>query len=136
MEIILEKDGDVVTLKDGNAYYCLWLTFLPFIAWALAIFKKQFKGVVVNIFAFSVILAIITMILGSISPILEAFVQGLGIIAYIYFTVMYTLNANKYSIAAKLESGYTVKNINEPGVREAVAVCRQTSYPIFQITNF
>ncbi len=144
MNVIFEKDGEVLQYGVGSALYLL-LGFIPMvgalIVLIMTIMKRQFRGVWLNQLIVGLILGILFIIGIVISAVLSS--AGLVYILYIAIlacslamTITYTINANLYSVKQRLEEGYTVKNLNDPQVAEFVEKARNTKLPFFQITRF
>ncbi len=122
--ILLTKGGETRTVKAGNALYML-LGFIPVVGGiiflVLSIIKKQFRGICLNELLWSLIIAIIAILLpligATISLGFAAFLSLIDILAMfilaIYIFVHLILNANKYSLAQYIKEGYEVSNMDQ-----------------------
>ncbi len=124
--ILLTKDGELRTVKPGNAWYIL-LVFIPFVGsiifLVLAIIRKQFKGIFLNEFLLGAILSLafffVSLLVGLISLKLGAVIMMILSIGVLIFGVVLYVdlvsNANKYSLSQYLADGYEITNENELG---------------------
>lgn len=141
MDIQLEKDGKQVSYKTGTALYIL-LTYIPLIGWFIMLFltivRKQFKGIILNQLLLSVIfsfvLSLVRLVFGA-GAIFGIASSVLSIFVLIVF-VIYVLNANYYSIKARLDEGYTVVNGDDEAVKLAVQRAVNIKLPFWQILSF
>lgn len=141
MDIQLEKDGKQVSYKTGTALYIL-LTYIPLIGWFIMLFltivRKQFKGIILNQLLLSVIfsfvLSLVRLVFGA-GTIFGIASSVLSIFVLIVF-VIYVLNANYYSIKARLDEGYTVVNGDDEAVKLAVQRAVNIKLPFWQILSF
>lgn len=141
MNVILEKDGEQRSYYAGNAMYLL-LSFVPLIGTLitliLAISKKQFRGIFLNMFIYSIAFSIIVFAFTAGGVIEQAtpFIILLYLVIYYYFFIMYVLNANYYSIRQRIIEGYVVVNGDDPQVKFAVEKAESTRKPFWQLTKF
>lgn len=147
MNVILDKDGDVLEYKAGGAYYLL-LSFIPMIGGIITlimiIFKKQFRGIILNELILSIIYTLIYFSLyGALNFTNSTTLLYITIVLLLIATVLmvtiyinYVLNANYYSIKQRLHEGYTVVNNEEPQVMAAVQKAELIKVPFWQVTKF
>lgn len=140
MNINLEKDGQTLSYKTGNAFYLL-LSFIPvvgsIVVLVLTIMRKQFRGILLNQFIIGLISILVLF--------LSIFTGSEGIISFVYILLLvfmlvvyvnYVVNANYYSIKQRLEEGYTVVNADDAEVQAAIAKANNVKFPFWQITKF
>lgn len=137
MKVILEKGGKEVSYKAGPALYLL-SALIPLLGWILTLVFKQFKGVSLNQYILYIIFSVIAKVALSIFG--NGFIYGiialvLSILSIVVL-VVYILNANYYSIKARIDEGYTVTNMNEPAVQLAVSKAESINTPFWQILKF
>ncbi len=125
-DILLTKDGEVRTVKPGNAWYVL-LVLIPFVGsiifLVLSIVRKQFRGIFLNGFLIGLIAGGVIMVLSIVGGIINIklgeslmIISWLVYIAFaIYMYIHFVLNANKYSLSQYLADGYEITNENELG---------------------
>lgn len=152
MNIILEKNGQQIEYRAGNALYLL-VAFIPYIGGLISLvlqFKnKHIKGIFLNqliIAAAAVVAMIVVLIISSTTGVDSALGQILAIILVmlmiafailsIWMTVAYILNANYYAIKQRLAEGYSVVNEQDATVALAVQKAEQIKVPFWQITKF
>lgn len=147
MNVILDKDGDVLEYKAGGAYYLL-LTFIPaiggIITLIMIIFKKQFRGIILNELILSIIYTLIYFgLFGALTftngTTLLYITIGLLLLATLLMVTIYinyVLNANYYSIKQRLLEGYTIVNSEEPQVMATVQKAELINIPFWQFTKF
>lgn len=136
MKVRLEKDGKVREYKAGVAMYQIWTIIFPPVSLILSIVFKQFKGTYLNILIISFIVSMVATVIGQANASLYALLGLVGYIAITYLAIMYTLNANKYSVRARMEEGYRVTNMDDPQVAAFVQSVGTARKPFLQILGF
>lgn len=140
MNIVLEKDGQSVSYKMGEAYYILF-GIIPFIGSLILIFltisRKQFKGVWLNSFLISLILGLFTTIAyASGSAAVSTIVSLVITVIYTIVYIIYIFNANTYSVKARLAEGYRVTSVIDNQTQVFLDKVERTKFPIYQIVKF
>lgn len=147
MNIILDKDGEIIEYKTGHAYYLL-LLFIPVVGLVLTaimmMMRKQLRGVGLNYLIFCcgyliiyTIFSVTLKLLGS-SIVLNILALLLVVCSVLMFFIYinYVINANYYSLKARLAEGYSVVNSEEPEAILAVQKATICKLPFWQFTKF
>lgn len=142
----LRKGNEFVEYDTGNALYLLLYLIpgLSIFGLCLAIIKRQFRGVSLNLMIIGLVyLGCIVLLFGlriltgfGIFRIIYAMLYLALAIIIIAIKIMYIVNANYYAIKARLNEGYVVTNIEYPEVQQACEKARGVTIPFWQITKF
>lgn len=139
MRINLEKDGKQFSYKAGYAWYLFTCLIAPIIGIGLSVIFKQFKGVGLNlivvILGTNIAMQLLLMAGSNVTNYLAIAVFIIQMVVVIYLMSVYIVNANKYSIKAKLEDGYTVDKPSQEE-KEFIESCKRISYPKIQLVSF
>lgn len=139
MKITLEKNGEQITYNTGLALYLL-LSFIPIVGsitfLVLSIIRKQFRGIVLNQLLITIIANVILSIvyISKIEFLLHIVAFGVSIL-FMVILAFYVLNANTYSVKARLAEGYTVVGDSQQHT-EILTKAANIKMPFWQILRF